>query len=607
MLRINVDIPNRRPEIFASGFRNPWRFSFDRVTGQLIAGDVGQSSREEIDIVTQGGNYGWRIWEGVLCTGLGPTPCFAPGFIPPIADYQNTGPNGRCSIIGGYVYRGLQASLPYGAYVYGDLCSGEIFMLKDGVQTVLLDTNLTITSFGEDESGEIYVAGINGSISRLTNPDAVRSSQRTYAAGDLTPAVISTAGSAPALTVGSARLSPAAGQPAPSGLEIFGFQRGGVLVSEASVPAVRPSLTGRVFAEVGADVNTGMAIVNPNDEAATLSFFFTDTSGMNFNNGTTTIAPKQQIAAFLNQAPFNGTNSMFGTFTFSSSVPVAAVALRGLTNERGDFLITTLPVVEPGPVPGGGVVVAHFASGGGWTTEVVLINPSDATITGTAQFVNQAGQTILTTPYSIAAKSSGRIVIADSSADIQTGSVRLSSAAPAVSIFSFRLNGVTVSQAGVPTLAAGVGFRVYVETGNAIRSGIAIANTSPNSTDVTLELAGRSAIVSIPGNGQAAMFVNELPPFASLPASYRGVMRITSPVPVAVTGLRGHTNERGEFLITTTTPLDESVPSHMSDLFFPHFAEGGGYGMQFVLFGRAAAGTLYLTDQPGDPVLLLFR
>src|SRR5262249_11895145 len=199
ILRINVDVPNSRPEIFAYGFRNPWRFSFDRLTGQLYAGDVGQSARGEIDIVVQGGNYGWRVWEGTFCTGLGPAPCSMPGFIPPIADYVNTGPDGRCAIIGGYVYRGRQATLPYGAYVYGDLCSGEIFMLKDGGQTLLLDNAFQISSFGEDEVGEIYVVDIGGSIYRLTNPDAINGAQRSYAIADESAFVASTAGSASAL------------------------------------------------------------------------------------------------------------------------------------------------------------------------------------------------------------------------------------------------------------------------------------------------------------------------------------------------------------------------------------------------------------------------
>jgi hypothetical protein len=114
--------------------------------------------------------------------------------------------------------------------------------------------------------------------------------------------------------------------------------------------------------------------------------------------------------------------------------------------------------------------------------------------------------------------------------------------------------------------------------------------------------------LSIPANGQVATFVDELSAFAGLPASFQGVLRITSAVPIAVTGLRGHTNERGEFLITTTTPMDESTPPPAApELFFPHFAEGDGYGMQFILFGRAASGSLYLVDQTGNPVALLFR
>src|SRR5207247_272987 len=121
---------------------------------------------------------------GTLCTNLGPTPCSASGFIPPVADYENTGATGRCAIIGGYVYRGTQASLPYGAYVYGDLCSGEIMMFKDGTQTVLLDTALQITSFGEDESGEIYVMGLSGSIARITNPNAISTATRTFSVPD---------------------------------------------------------------------------------------------------------------------------------------------------------------------------------------------------------------------------------------------------------------------------------------------------------------------------------------------------------------------------------------------------------------------------------------
>lgn len=187
ILRINVDVANLpalysspfdnpffgatpgRDEIFALGFRNPFRFSFDRETGALIVGDVGQDQREEIDIVTLGGNYGWRVFEGTRCTGLGPASCTSPGFIGPIAEYDHGG--GRCSITGGYVYRGTRDTFPRGTYVYGDFCSGEILRLfpvaTGGLQALLLDTELSISSFGEDEAGEIYVVGLGGTVHRI--------------------------------------------------------------------------------------------------------------------------------------------------------------------------------------------------------------------------------------------------------------------------------------------------------------------------------------------------------------------------------------------------------------------------------------------------------
>ena len=158
-----------RDEIYAYGMRNPWRFSFDRVTGQLYVGDVGQGAREEIDIVTRGGNYGWRVMEGNQCNPSFNGGACTPIGIAPIADYSHSG--GRCSITGGYVYRGSRSSLPTGAYVYGDFCTGEIFLFSGGTTSLLLDTPLGISSFGEDEAGEVYVVGIEGTVNRIKNPN----------------------------------------------------------------------------------------------------------------------------------------------------------------------------------------------------------------------------------------------------------------------------------------------------------------------------------------------------------------------------------------------------------------------------------------------------
>lgn len=189
MLRIDVNTPNGSipysspptnpffgstpgaDEIYAYGLRNPWRWSFDRVTGQLICGDVGQGTREEIDIITLGGNYGWRIMEGMICNPDINSSCTPPsGSILPIFDYTHSA--GRCSITGGYIYRGFRSTVPVSAYVYADYCTGEIWQLQSGTNTLLIDTSLNITSFGEDEAGEVYVVGQNGTINRLAQTPA---------------------------------------------------------------------------------------------------------------------------------------------------------------------------------------------------------------------------------------------------------------------------------------------------------------------------------------------------------------------------------------------------------------------------------------------------
>lgn len=172
-------------EVFAYGFRNPWRFSFDRGTGKLYVADVGQDTQEEIDLVTLGGNYGWRVFEGTLCTNNDPGLCSPSNFIFPVAEYSHT--LGRCAIIGGYMYRGTQSTLPLGGYIFGDLCTGEIFMLSNNTSTVLLNTTLSISSFGEDEAGEMYVVDLNGTVQRIvassSTPPVAKCKNVTVSAG----------------------------------------------------------------------------------------------------------------------------------------------------------------------------------------------------------------------------------------------------------------------------------------------------------------------------------------------------------------------------------------------------------------------------------------
>ena len=152
------DCSTNCPEIYAWGFRNPWRFSFDRLTGQLWLGDVGQSSWEEVNRVERGGNYGWRCYEGNHLFNL--TGCDASGsYRFPVVEYSHV--DGDCSITGGYVYRGAEIDDLRGRYIFGDFCTGSVWAVvgdgSGGRFEKLLQTGLRITSFAEDAAGRIYL------------------------------------------------------------------------------------------------------------------------------------------------------------------------------------------------------------------------------------------------------------------------------------------------------------------------------------------------------------------------------------------------------------------------------------------------------------------
>lgn len=159
------------PEIWAYGLRNPWRFSFDRQTGDLYIGDVGQNQWEEIDYLPSGSpggaNFGWVYYEGTHSgTETPPSDLEA---VMPVAEYDHSQ---GCSVTGGVVYRGQDLPAWQGIYLYGDYCSGMIWGLVRDSQgnwenRLLFETNFLITSFGEDAQGEVYLADIAGNIARL--------------------------------------------------------------------------------------------------------------------------------------------------------------------------------------------------------------------------------------------------------------------------------------------------------------------------------------------------------------------------------------------------------------------------------------------------------
>ena len=451
---------------------------------------------------------------------------------------------------------------------------------------------------------------------------------------------ITSQGTSPELRVGYGQVETDAGMTPPAGLAIFASRLNGILVSEAGVPASAAVLEGRIFAETDGPVRTGLALANPNDTAATIAFFFTDSNGIDSGHDTFTLGPRKQMARFLDEEPFNGGSAMFGTFTFTADLPVAVIALRGFVNERSEFLMTTLPVAPLAVPTTGTVYFPHFAAGGGWTTQVILVNPTHALISGNVQFISSGSETEAAAPatltladgrsgstfsYAIPPRSATRLRTSNPAGPLQVGSVRAvpdpgQPAPSGVSIFAFQKDGMTVSEAGVPASTSGAAFRVYVEASgtpgqpHAVRSGIALTNTSDAPTTVSLELTdldgtatGLPESLTIPASGHVARFIDEF--FPALTTPFSGILRIASTAPdIAAVGLRLAINPRDDILVTTTPPADENAALTASDLFFPHFVDSGGWTTQFILFsgstGQTASGVIRFTGQDGQPLEL---
>jgi hypothetical protein len=447
-----------------------------------------------------------------------------------------------------------------------------------------------------------------------------------------------TSGSNSSVQVGFANIIPYEGS-TPSGLAIFDFRQNGVLISEAAVPASPLILNGRTYAEIAGPVDTGIAIANPGSQDAMVYFYYTDATGANILTGSVPVPANTQISAFLDQAPFVSQPtdlSSVRAFTFSSTVPVGVVALRGYTNERNEFLITTLPIDPLTTTSTTAFAFPHYADGGGWTSALVLLNPTDSTITGTAQFYSKGTATTAGAPvslvangtsassfsYTIAPRSSVKLQTAGSGSSVQTGWVNVTPASGSVApsglvVFSYDSNGVRASEAGVPALPSSTAFRMYAESSSSIQTGVAISNPGSSNVAVNFDLTnldgsstGLTGTTTVPATGQIAMFLNQIPGFSAPSSSFEAVLRISG-ANVYVTGLRGRYNERGDFLITTTAPVDEKAAPSPAELVFPQLAAGGGYTTQIILFsgtaGQSATGVLQFVSQSGQPLILSFQ
>jgi hypothetical protein len=428
-------------------------------------------------------------------------------------------------------------------------------------------------------------------------------------------------GSTRILTAGFGRLITTSGTSG-SGLGFISYRQGNVLVSETAFSASAPIRSGRVYTEVGAGLNTGIALANPNSEPAAVSFFFTDDAGTDFGTSTFTIGPNSQVAAFVGAAPFTistaspKTVTDARTFSFSSNVPIAAVAFRTRTNERGDLLFTNLRVADTGTSSRAVISIPEIVDGGGWTSEILLVNTTDAAETGKLQFMSSVGEkmnVVISTQssdqftYSIPAHSSRRLKTAGSGSTLSSGWVEISPDAntqtpAATGVLSTRVNNVTVTETSIAGIAAANSFRVYAElAGNfgrreagSIQTGLTISNPATAPVMVTVEATNPdgtlrlgTTTISVPARGQVGLRAGSLPGL-SLPAPFTGLLWVTAPIGsnIAVSGIRSRYSDRDspDELFTGFPAIDETAVQP-DVLVFPQIVGSGGYSTQFVLMG----------------------
>jgi hypothetical protein len=487
------------------------------------------------------------------------------------------------------------------------------------------------------------------SIPGYLDAQAVTTSSVPYSTPNRGASTIQTQGVPSTLVVGYGRAQPTVST-TPTGVALLDFTQNNVLISETGVSGTAAITAGRTYAEVNGPISTAVAFANTNSSAVVVTFSFTDQFGTDSGQKTFPINANAQIAKFLTEAPFNLPSGFVGTLTFASSAPIGVVAMRTLLNERAEFLMTTQPVLTlPSNVSGGPLPLGHFADGGGWKTNVLLINTTDATLTGVVEFFGEGTAGVAAAPltlrvngvvaasfsYTIRPRASAAFETSGPVGSVtQVGSVRITptggtNAPAAFAVFSFSSNGVTVSQTTVQAQAPATALRSYVEINSitpvpqAIQTAVAVTNNSSTPATVNFELlqldgASTNLVTSIivPPFGHAARFVQELFQLSptinpTFDVPFRGMLRITSFSSISVVALRTRYNQLGNFLITTTPVSNEAASASIAELVFPQIVDGGGYTTQFVLFSgisnQSTTGVLSFVGQDGQALNLTVR
>ncbi len=500
-------------------------------------------------------------------------------------------------------------------------------------------------------------------LSFLSNVCSVETSQNALSLPPNGSSSLLTLGTIGTVQAGYA-LADFTGNSAPYGTAVFTLKQNDVVVSEAGVPASPPTKLARIFVDYRSNIsaksghvdagtistNTGVAIANPGETPAEVTFTLRDREGATVATGTGTIPAHGHRSRFIDHlndpdiAPnFNwpstfGAAIEFGSLEVSSTEPVSVLGLRMATNQRYNTLMTTTPIADETQSPSSGTIyLPRIVDGGGWKTTLILMNTSAQTETGTVRLFDANGQPLQVQlvdgsaaavfPYVVPANGISIFETADLPAATLEGSVQLTpdpqtSAPVASGLFSFAQGGILVTESGIPSIAATSHARIFIDQTNGHLTGLAIANPSSAPMTFTVKAYQEDGVTpagagtnsfTLPGNAEMAGFMDRF--VSGLPPGFLGIMDIsTRTTPFGPTGffvpltLRMLYNERNEFLITTFPVADLTRPAP-TPIVFPQIADGisvGQYQTQFIMLGTGAAvdATLNFFGDDGSPLAI---
>jgi hypothetical protein len=427
------------------------------------------------------------------------------------------------------------------------------------------------------------------------------------------------------LRVGYGLITPDSTDYLPAASAVFGFRDNNVLISEAGVPSTRPTKRACTYAVVRSYMDTGVAIANPNDTTANITMEVRDIDGGLVANTLLAIPGHQQTAQFISQVFRSAVLGLDGTIIVMSDQPVATVALRQRKGLIGT-LFTALPMVDLDALPSAGsLTFPHFAAGGDYETEIILINPGDDTISGSISCYQQDGKpaNVLYTGtwqshYAYSIPPAGIVTLVastDSGQTISGYAVATNStsggAVAGLAIFTQTTNFVPVSEASVPVTASTHRFRILVNESARRSSGLAIANPSRQQANLLFTLNApsgpplASGSLQIPAGGQIAKFVQQI--LDGIEQEVPAILEVSSDVPIFPLTLRLTVNEHGDTLLTTLPVADLEARPLSGSAIFPQIALGDGWNTEVILIDSGAGdqkGSISFFKQDGSALSL---